>query len=128
MNNMQVKVLYKENKDYITVNGSYLILYRNLHSTMDRPSIIYGNGDRIWHQNGLKHRDNDKPAVIYGNGETYWYKDGKMHRTNGKPAAVYPDGDVNYYINGNYYNKETYFNIPIVKKHLANQLLKGILI
>ena len=37
------------------------------------PAIIYANGEQVWYQHGILHRDNG-PAVIYANGEQRWYQ------------------------------------------------------
>ncbi|RTK96778.1 MAG: hypothetical protein EKK64_03055 [Neisseriaceae bacterium] len=58
----------------------------DLHSFDDHPSVVYFDGTKEWHQNGLLHR-HFRPAVEYKNGDQEWWRFGKRHRTNG-PAVV----------------------------------------
>ena len=42
----------------------------------DGPAVIYVNGDKSWHQNGVYHRE-DGPAIEYINGYKGWYINGE---------------------------------------------------
>ncbi len=44
----------------------------------DNPYIA-SNGDKIWHKNRKRHRDNDEPAIEYINGDKEWYINGKLY-------------------------------------------------
>ena len=43
----------------------------------DRPSVIRNDGARIWHRNGIRHRDNG-PAYIEPFGRVYWQWNGYL--------------------------------------------------
>ncbi len=57
-------------------------------------------GNKRWHKNGQRHRENDLPAVIWADGAQFWYKNGEFHRDNGLPALIYANGKEEFYING----------------------------
>ena len=43
-----------------------------LHSVLDRPSVLWADGTKMWFEKGLLHRENDLPAVIWGFGGEGW--------------------------------------------------------
>jgi hypothetical protein len=70
-----------------------------LHRT-NGPAVIERNGDELWYQNGVLHRDGDFPAVIRQNGKSLiWIKNGHSHREQG-PAIILPNGRQEWYLNG----------------------------
>jgi len=58
-----------------------------LHSFDDKPSVIYNDGNKVWHKNGKHHRVGG-PAIERINGDKFWYKEGKIHRLDG-PARIF---------------------------------------
>lgn len=72
-----------------------------LHSTDDKPSMIYGGTGSTaaawprhkgrpghyefhWYNHGLPHREDNKPSIISRHDEGYsWYMDGVQHRDDG---------------------------------------------
>lgn len=69
-----------------------------LHNFGNEPSVVYSNGAKEYHQNGVLHNDNG-PAVEYGDGKA-WLKNGKLHRDGDLPAVELTDGTKKYYKNG----------------------------
>jgi len=76
--------------------------YGELHSTGDRPALIWSNETKWWHKNGQLHREKDKPAVEWRSGTKSWYKNGLRHRDGDKPAKTYSDGTKIWYKNGKF--------------------------
>ena len=91
MNTYKFRLSYKNKIWYL--NDDY-------HRDLDRPAIIWFNGDKEWCQHGKNHRDNDKPAIIGSTDYKKWSKHGKYHRDNNKPAIIWPSGGVEYWVNG----------------------------
>ena len=58
----------------------------------------YDNEDKIWYQNGLKHRL-DGPAMEWYNGDKEWYQNDLRHRLDG-PAMEWYNGDKSWYYEG----------------------------
>lgn len=69
-----------------------------------------------------KHRL-DGPAKIYKSGTVQWWVNGKLHRLDG-PAIKYSNGRADYSINGEFYDKENYWNHPLVIESKLNQIIK----
>ena len=93
----------KTGKQIVVSRSGFLRTYLNgkLHSFDDKPSrVSYDGKIKIWHKNGVIHRENDKPAVIKdivqitsSGTEKHisiqdWYKNGVSHRGNDKPAGI----------------------------------------
>lgn len=75
---------------------------RYLHSTGDKPALVYPNGYRAHYMDGKKHRDIG-PAVITSRGILKFYRAGKLHAEDG-PAIIYPSGAHVYLVNGKIHN------------------------
>jgi hypothetical protein len=45
-------------------------------------------GDKIWHRDGVCHRDGDLPAIIRPDGTREWWQNGGIHRNNDLPAII----------------------------------------
>jgi hypothetical protein len=60
---------------------------------------VYTNGDKFWHLNGLRHRE-DGPAFEGANGSMYWYLDG--------PAVVWVSGSKAWFLNGEHLTEEEF--------------------
>ena len=61
------------------------------------------NGTKIWHLNGLLHRE-DGPAVVFADGGKRWFLNGKRHCEDG-PAFEDPDGTKQWYLNDKQYSE-----------------------
>ena len=59
---------------------------------------VYPSGDREWHLNGERHRE-DGPAIECADGRKEWYLNGKLHRKDG-PAIEHADGYKAWYLHG----------------------------
>jgi hypothetical protein len=68
-----------------------------LHSFKNRPSVVYENGTKEWHSEGILHRWN-LPAIEYANGDKEYWHYGLRHRENG-PAVIYGNKEY-WYKNG----------------------------
>lgn len=97
-------VINKTGKQIIVSRSGFLRTYLDgkLHSFDDKPSrVSYDGKVKIWHKNGIIHRDGDKPAVIKDTVEItpsgvekhifvkHWYKKGVSHRDGDKPASIW---------------------------------------
>lgn len=58
------------------------------HKDDDLPAIDYSDGDKLWYNNGKRHRKG-KPAVIYGKYKA-WYKHGVYDHSYGTPWTAEP--------------------------------------
>ena len=59
--------------------------------------IIDEYGDKVWHLNGKRHRE-DGPAIEWADGTKQWWLNGKRHREEG-PAVEYEDGYKEWWLN-----------------------------
>jgi hypothetical protein len=62
-----------------------------LHRGHDLPAVVYTNGDRLWYQHNVLHREGG-PAIVRANGSEEWYVWGLRHRAGGLPALTLPTG------------------------------------
>ncbi len=59
-------------------NNTFYFSEGVLHSVLDRPSVIWEDGTKMWFKKGLLHRDNEKPAIIWSYGVEDYFKEGKF--------------------------------------------------
>lgn len=70
------------------------------HRSNGLPAIENANGDKYWFENGQRHRGNGLPAVEYANGNKHWFENGQRHRDNDLPAIEFTNGRKCWYVNG----------------------------
>ena len=89
------KYIEKERAKYWPISRKLMAQYKDgSHTEKDR------NGNLIWKQNGLLHRDGDKSAYIGCEGTSVWYQNGSIHRNGDKPAFIDADGTLQWRQNG----------------------------
>ncbi len=85
--------------------------YGKHHSFNDKPSLVFKNKTKIWHKNGVMHRDSGDFVMechcVHCTLSYVWAENGKIHRING-PAVVQnaPPWTKIYYLKGVAFNSE----------------------
>ncbi len=73
----------KQVKSYIWF-GDRVIIFGKLHRD-NRPAIYWHrDGDQVWYQNGIMHRNNGPACVLFNYNKLYkleWYKNGMLYKT-----------------------------------------------
>jgi hypothetical protein len=64
----------------------------------DGPAYISYEGEKVWFQHGLRHRDGGLPAYEGSNGDRAWYENGVYHREAG--PAFMCEGREEWWIRG----------------------------
>lgn len=100
-----------------------------LHSVNGQPSVLYNNGGKEWHKQGVLHRDNDPnfgpmPAAKYPNGDVFYRKNGLLHRDDDPkkgpmPAVYHSNGTVQYFKDGVEYDLVIKDGTPTLIEHIV---------